>query len=131
MAGICDTLIRIKNGYLARKGMIKVLKSKYNLAVLSALKEHGYINSFKEDDSFFVSVFLQYGKWDARDVAAIRDIYLYSKSGGRVYVKTSDIDRFYKHSRFDTLFLSTSKGILTGAEAKIAGVGGELICGVF
>jgi small subunit ribosomal protein S8 len=131
MANICNLIILIKNGYMAKKNIIQLPNSRFCRSFLDKLKSNGYILDFKEIDMKKVQVILQYIQERGKVIPALKEVYLYSKPGGAVYVKHSEISKYYRHSRFDNLFISTNKGILLGAEAINQKVGGELLCGVF
>jgi small subunit ribosomal protein S8 len=62
-------------------------------------------------------------------VPAIRSIKRVSKEGQRIYVSRENI-RSVKNG-IGIAILSTSKGVITGEEARKNGVGGELICEVW
>ncbi len=130
---IADLIIRIKNAYLARHEQLTVPGSKLKQAVLSVLKKEGYIKDFKvtkDGPKTFITITLKY-TLDARNKPqpAIQGVKLVSKPGRRIYVGYDQIPPVL--SGIGINILSTNKGILTGAQAKKAKVGGELICQVW
>ena len=130
---IADLIIRIKNAYLARHEQLIVPGSKLKQAVLSVLKKEGYIKDFKvtkDGPKTFITITLKY-TLDARNKPqpAIQGVKLVSKPGRRIYVGYDQIPPVL--SGIGINILSTNKGILTGAQAKKAKVGGELICQVW
>lgn len=130
---IADLIIRIKNAYLARHEQLIVPGSKLKQAVLSVLKKEGYIKDFKvtkDGPKTFITITLKYTP-DARNKPqpAIQGVKLVSKPGRRIYVGYDQIPPVL--SGIGINILSTNKGILTGAQAKKAKVGGELICQVW
>ncbi len=72
-----------------------------------------------------ITITLAYAEGKA---SVIKEIQRISKPSRRVYVGKSEIPRI--KGGLGTCILSTSKGILTGSEARKQGVGGELICSI-
>jgi small subunit ribosomal protein S8 len=121
---ISDMLTRIRNAYAVGKDDLCLPASKVKLAVLSILKEEGYIEDFKNEDSQ-LCISLKYK--GANPV--IKKIERVSKPGRRVYVKKDEIPNVL--SGQGIAVLSTSRGVMTGEKAKENSLGGELICKVY
>ena len=130
---IADLIIRIKNAYLARHNQLTVPGSKLKQAVLAVLKKEGYIKDFKvttKGPKTFITITLKYIlNAHNKPQPALQGIKLVSKPGRRIYVGYDEIPPVF--SGIGINILSTSKGILTGAQAKKAKIGGELICQVW
>ncbi len=121
---ISDFIIRLKNGSEAKKPTVIVSNSKLAFSIAQALKKAGYINSVEKKGKLFsreLEIGLKYFETGAR----INGVERISKSSKRMYVKSGDI-RTYR-SGFGNTFISTSKGIMTDAEAKKNKVGGEVL----
>jgi len=117
-----DLIIRIKNGYLAKKEKVEVLWSKFNLIILKKLKELKYIKDFQEKgDEKMVEVELLY----VNNQPALTDVKIHSRMGRRVYRGYRKLKPVLNRLGFS--ILTTSKGILTNVEAKKLKVGGELL----
>jgi len=117
-----DLIIRIKNGYLAKKESVEVLRSNFNLSILRKLKELKYIKDYQEnEDKKTVKVELLYNE----DQPALTDVKIHSKMGRRIYRGYRKLKPVLNGLGFS--ILSTSKGILTNLEAKKLKVGGELL----
>jgi len=117
-----DLIIRIKNGYLARKEKIEVLRSNFNLNILKKLKELKYIKEYKEkDDGRKVEVELLYNN----NQPALTDVKIHSKMGRRIYRGYRKLKPVLNGLGFS--IISSSKGIITNVEAKKLKVGGELL----
>lgn len=121
---ISDMLTRIRNAYAVSHETVCVSASKPKNAILAILKENGYIGDFKEEAGQ-VCVELKYEK----ENPAISDIERISKPGRRMYVKKDEIPTVL--SGHGVAVISTSKGMMTGKDAKRENLGGELICRVY
>jgi len=122
---IADLLTRIRNAYKARKDIVVIPHSKMKMAVLEVLRQKGFISDFqaKKTDKF--------EEIEIKLNDEVRDINLkkVSKPGQRIYIKTGGIKKI--NGGLGLSVLSTSKGIMSGEEAKKQKLGGELICEVF
>ncbi|MEK7152625.1 MAG: 30S ribosomal protein S8 [Patescibacteria group bacterium] len=125
---IADMLTRIRNAINVRKNEVTMPHSKVKEAVATLLKQSGFVNSVKVTD-LTVGKSLTVTIHGEHENARITEIVRLSKPGRRYYASASEIP-IVKRGR-GVIIVSTSKGLLTGAEAKKQGVGGELICKVY
>jgi len=127
---IGDMLIRIKNGYLARKDVVEVPYSRMKEEIAKILAKEGYLRNVKSQMSNvktgkILRIELKYeGKRPA-----IEEVKRISKPGVRIYARAGEIPRV-KYG-FGITIVSTSKGIMTDKEAKKKNLGGEVICQVW
>lgn len=122
---IADMVTRIRNANRVRLERIEVPSSKIKLEIARILKEEGFIRDFlyKEDNKQgILIIFLKYSERQ-RIITNLKRI---SKPGLRVYVKKDDIPEVL--GGLGVSILSTSKGIMTGKEAKRHHFGGEVLC---
>lgn len=123
---IGDTLIRIKNGYMAHKKSVTVNYSKNNEILTNLLYKLGFLAGVKlnKTDSLkkVINLELKYIK----DRPSLTDIVRVSKPSRKIYVKRDQIPRILGGKGY--VILSTPKGFMTGKEAKKASQGGEIIC---
>lgn len=125
---ISDMLTRVRNALMLRKDSVEVPHSKIKKEVSRVLKENGYITDFFEvsDDKFKkIKLVLKYH--DGRSV--IHGLKRVSTPGRRVYVGTQEVPRVM--GGMGVAVVSTSRGILTGHQARRLKVGGELLCYVW
>ncbi|PIQ29024.1 30S ribosomal protein S8 [bacterium (Candidatus Blackallbacteria) CG17_big_fil_post_rev_8_21_14_2_50_48_46] len=125
---ISDMLTRVRNALMLRKESVEVPHSKIKREVSRVLKENGYITDFYEvsDDKFKkIKLVLKYH--EGRSV--IQGLKRVSKPGRRVYVGTQEVPRVM--GGMGVAVVSTSRGILTGHQARRLKVGGELLCYVW
>ncbi|WP_009963518.1 MULTISPECIES: 30S ribosomal protein S8 [Verrucomicrobium] len=125
---ISDFLTRIKNASRAAKEGASAPYSKIKAEVARILQEEGYIWSYEvqpNDGKPQIQVKLKYqGK-----TPAITDVKRVSKPGLRHYVGVDDVPRVL--GGLGITILSTPKGVMTGAKARKANVGGELLAKVW
>jgi small subunit ribosomal protein S8 len=124
-----DMLTRIRNASRARHDKVVIPTSKMKVAVARVLKEQGYIADFVEHDvkpQGEITLQLKYGPDKSPVITGIKRI---SKPGLRRYVPVRDIRPVL--SGLGISILSTSRGVLSDAEARKQNIGGELICTVY
>jgi small subunit ribosomal protein S8 len=127
---IADMLTRIRNAQNVGHPTVSLPSSNTKKSILEVLKSEGYIDSFEvlEADTKKPSLKIKL-KYDGRGDPVVKEINRLSTSGRRRYVAAEDIPVF--RMGLGTIVVSTSKGMLTGIQARAEGIGGELICSVF
>ena len=126
---IADMLTRIRNANLALKKDVLVPLSKIKVEIAKILKKEGFIEDFKIkdiDNKKFISIAMRYGKNDDRVIDIIKRE---SKPGRRIYLKSDEIPRVL--NGYGIAIVSTSKGLMTGKQARLKEIGGEIICKVW
>ncbi|HET9173662.1 MAG TPA: 30S ribosomal protein S8 [Candidatus Saccharimonadales bacterium] len=125
---IADMLSRIRNAIAVRKSEISLPHSNVKESVARLLKESNFINDIRIIDAT-VGKTLVLVLNDEDSNARITEIERLSKPGRRYYVSAQEIP-VIKRGR-GVVIVSTSKGMMTGSQAKAEHVGGELICKVY
>ena len=125
---IADLITRIRNAVMVGKNEVTVPSSKIKQAILSQLKKTNYISDYKVEpakprDILHVTI----NKPGQNSV--ISEITRMSKPGRRMYVGVEDIPKI-KSGR-GIVLISTSKGVISGQEAKKLRLGGELLIKVY
>ncbi len=127
---IADMLTRIRNANKARFKKVNVGMSQINVNIAKVLKKTGYISNYdkvkSEKGQQELEIILKYP--DAKRTV-ITDIKRVSKPGRRVYVTSDNIPKVL--NGLGISILSTSKGVITDAEARELNVGGEILCNVW
>jgi small subunit ribosomal protein S8 len=121
---IADLLTRIRNAQASGKATVGVGTSKLKLAILKVLKDEGYIADFRADPSTenrSLSIELKYH--DGRPV--IDRIERISRPGLRIYRGKDELPKVL--GGLGVAVVSTPKGIMTDAQARAAGTGGEVL----
>jgi small subunit ribosomal protein S8 len=126
---IADMLTRIRNANSALMATAEIPSSKKLVDIARVLKDAGYISGYTVKATTPVDtleVQLKYGSDKKRVITGIRRI---SKPGLRVYAKREDLPRVL--GGLGIAIVSTSSGVMTDAQARAAGVGGEVLAYVW
>ncbi len=126
---IADLLTRIRNANQMRYNEVVVPSSKIKLEIVKILKDEGYITNYKiekNDVQDNIIITLKYGANKERVISGLKRI---SKPGLRVYAKAEEIPSVL--NGLGISIISTSKGIMTGKEAKKENLGGEVLAYVW
>jgi small subunit ribosomal protein S8 len=121
---IADLLARVRNGTQAQKLEMFVPYSKIKSEIVRILKEEGYITDYALDTTAAHPRIKITNKL-ANRTSAITGLKRVSRPGLRRYVGADEIPRVL--GGMGTAILSTSRGILSGREARKQKVGGELL----
>lgn len=129
---IADMLTRIRNAIMAGQQFVSVPSSKIKVEIARILKEQGYIEDYqltRDEPQPYLRIRLKYvgSRRDRRPV--LSGLKRVSRPGRRVYASKDEIP--WVMSGMGIAILSTSKGVMTGEEARRKGVGGEVICHVW
>ncbi len=125
---IADMLTRIRNAISVRKNEVTLPHSKLKESVAQLLKKSRFIDDVSvEDIKVGKSMTVTINSENAN--ARITEIVRLSKPGRRSYIGATAIP-VVKRGR-GIVILSTSRGLMTGKDAKKQGLGGELICKVY
>ncbi len=125
---IADMLSRIRNSLIAGHKTVSIPSSQFKNELARILKEQGYISDYKVADDAGRNVIKIDLAYTPNKESVIKEIKRISKPSRRVYVDKTEIPRI--KGGLGVCVLSTSKGIMTGSEARSQGVGGELICSI-
>jgi small subunit ribosomal protein S8 len=124
-----DMLTRIRNAQMRKKSTVLTPASSLRRRVLEVLQNEGYIRGYTEVDygnakSEF-DIELKY--FDGEPV--IRTIKRVSTPGRRVYASSKTLPSV--NNGLGVSIISTSKGVMSDADAREHNVGGEVLCQVF
>jgi len=129
---VADFLTRVRNGITAAHQDVEIPSSKLKREMARILKEQGYIRDFAleaptaDHPGEIIRVTLKYTD-DRR--SAITGLQRVSRPGQRHYVDHSHIPKV--QGGMGTAIVSTSRGVMTGHEARDAGVGGEIVAHIW
>ncbi len=127
---IADMLTRIRNGYNAKKEMVEIPANRAKLQISRIMTEEHFLRGYElveiPGNKRIIRAYLRY---DDNETPVLRHIKRVSKPGRRFYVGVDDIPVI--RNGLGLAILSTSKGVLTDQQAKMLGVGGEVICQIW
>lgn len=125
---IADMLTRIRNANAMRYETVVLPSSKTKTAMLTVLKNEGYIADFKvsKDVKSVTTVMLKYTEDHQRVIRGLKRI---SKPSLPVYTTAEDLPRVL--NGLGIAIISTSNGIMTDKEARKQKIGGEVLAYVW
>lgn len=122
---IADMFVRIRNAAAVGKQTVKMPSSKIKVAIANVLKDEGYISDVRVTENggkAELEIVLKY--YEGRPV--IETLKRFSRSGLRQYRGKDALPKVL--NGLGISIISTSKGIMTDAQARQQGVGGEVLC---
>ena len=126
---IADLLTRIRNAQVARHKSVDVPASKIKVAIVTILKEEGFVDNFKLVEDAVqgaIRIQLKYGTAGERTIQGLERV---SRPGRRVYCGKDEIPKVL--DGLGLTILSTPRGVMTGQSCRRLGVGGEILCNVW
>ncbi len=126
---VADLLTRLRNATRAKHATVTIPKSVLKLNILRILKDEGFIRGYQitgEAPKQQIVVSLGY---DQHRQGLIRGLRRVSKPGCRIYVGKDKLPRI--RNGLGVAIMSTSRGVMSDAQARAAGVGGEFLCEVW
>jgi small subunit ribosomal protein S8 len=129
---IADFLTRIRNGIMAAHETVEIPSSTLKKELARILREQGYIESFETTEgrpgAFGERIVVKL-KYTENRTSVISGIRRVSRPGQRTYVDAKHVPKVL--GGMGTAILSTSHGVMTGHDARKAGVGGEVVAEVW
>lgn len=131
---IADMLTRVRNAVRAEHSQVAMPSSKMKVAIAKILKEEGFISDYEVSENKntphkTLTLSLKYVGVRRTKRPVITDLQRVSLPGQRIYAKKDEIP--FVLSGMGISILTTSRGVMTGREAKKLGVGGEIVCKVW
>jgi small subunit ribosomal protein S8 len=126
---IADMLTRIRNALGSRHSKVDVPASRLKVEIARILKEEGYINNYKvsgEGARKSIRVYLRYGPKGEMVLNHLRRV---SKPGCRLYMGSGEIPNILGGLGIN--IISTSRGVMTGKQARRSHLGGEILCNIY
>ena len=123
---IADMLTIVRNGSVAKRPVVEVRGSNMSGEILNIFKKNEFISNLKlikDNKQGVLRVYLKYYKDGSPSILGIKRI---SRPGLRVYKKTDELPKVY--GGLGLAVISTSKGLMTDAQAREEKLGGEVIC---
>ena len=123
---IADMFTRIRNALKENHDAVEIPYSTLKFRISQILKENGFITSFEVFGDTLakktIKIILKYKK---NGIPIISKLERVSKPSKRIYIKKCNIPKVL--NGYGISFISTSKGLISGKEARVKNVGGELV----
>ncbi len=123
---IADMLTRVRNAQKANKVSVEMPSSKQKVRIATVLKDEGYISDFKVAEGNLNKLTIELKYYQGKPV--IEEMRRISRPGLRIFKSKDDLPSI--NGGLGIAIISTSKGVMTDAQARAAGHGGEVICSV-
>jgi small subunit ribosomal protein S8 len=125
---IADMLTRIRNATIVRDKIVEIPASKIKREIVKILKDEGYIQDFELIDNGKQGTVKVYLKYNGKE-KVISGLKRISKPGLKVYAGKDEIPKVL--GGLGIAVMSTSQGLMTDRKARVAGIGGEVLCYVW
>ena len=126
---IADFLTRIRNALQADHDAAVMPHSTFKTELARILTEQGYVEGYSVEPARVGQNLRVTVKYTEQRKPVIAGMQRVSKPGRREYVKAQGVPKV--QGGMGTTIVSTSRGVMTGHDARRAGVGGELVAKVW
>ena len=119
-------LTRIRNAQKANKVSVEMPTSKQKVRIAALLKDEGYITDYRVSEGGLQKLTIELKYFQGKPV--IEEVRRISRPGLRIFKSKDELPKV--NGGLGIAIISTSKGVMTDAQARAAGHGGEVICSV-
>jgi small subunit ribosomal protein S8 len=126
---VADFLTRIRNAILAAHETVEIPSSGLKREMARILEEQGYIEGFEVQPAQPVDQIVIRLKYTENRTSVISGLRRVSRPGQRTYVDAKHVPKVL--GGMGTAIVSTSRGVMTGHDARATGVGGEVVAEVW
>nr|YP_009308334.1 ribosomal protein S8 [Lagerstroemia speciosa]YP_009659698.1 ribosomal protein S8 [Lagerstroemia siamica]YP_009659868.1 ribosomal protein S8 [Lagerstroemia venusta]AOS53283.1 ribosomal protein S8 [Lagerstroemia speciosa]APZ84092.1 ribosomal protein S8 [Lagerstroemia speciosa]QCR99506.1 ribosomal protein S8 [Lagerstroemia siamica]QCR99676.1 ribosomal protein S8 [Lagerstroemia venusta]QTV21295.1 ribosomal protein S8 [Lagerstroemia speciosa] len=126
---IADIITSIRNADMNRKGTVRIASTKITENIVQILLREGFIENVRkhqENNKYFFVLTLRHRRNRKGPSRTILNLKRISRPGLRIYSNYQRIPRIL--GGMGIVILSTSRGIMTDREARLQGIGGEILC---
>nr|YP_009993623.1 ribosomal protein S8 [Gonystylus affinis]ACF33388.1 ribosomal protein S8 [Gonystylus bancanus]QNO35373.1 ribosomal protein S8 [Gonystylus affinis] len=126
---IAEIITSIRNADMNRKGTIRIASTNITENIVKILLREGFIENVRkhqEGNKYFLVLTLRHRRNKKGPYQTILNLKRISRPGLRIYSNHQKIPRIL--GGIGIVILSTSRGIMTDREARLEGIGGEILC---
>jgi small subunit ribosomal protein S8 len=126
---IADIITSIRNADMNRKGTVRIVSTNITENVVKILLREGFIQNVRkhrESNKSFLVLNLQHRRNKKGSYRTVLNLKRISRPGLRIYSNYQQIPKIL--GGMGIVILSTSRGIRTDREARLEGIGGEILC---
>nr|YP_010180486.1 ribosomal protein S8 [Cadaba glandulosa]QVD39905.1 ribosomal protein S8 [Cadaba glandulosa] len=126
---IADIITSIRNADMNRKATVRIASTNITENIVKILLREGFIENVRkhrEDNQYFFILTLRHRRNKKERYKSILNLKRISRPGLRIYSNSQRIPRIL--GGIGIVILSTSRGIMTDREARLKGIGGEILC---
>ena len=126
---VADFLTRVRNAIQASHETVVIPANKLKIEMARILREQGYIDGYDVEPAQPAEKLVIRLKYTENRTSVISGLRRVSRPGQRMYVDSKHVPKVL--GGMGTAIVSTSRGVMTGHEAREAGVGGEVVAHVW
>jgi small subunit ribosomal protein S8 len=126
---IADFLVRIRNGLIADHDEVEMPASSFKAEIARILTEQGYVEDYSVEPARVGKMLRVRLKYTEDRKPVISGMERVSKPGRRHYVNADEVPKVL--GGMGTAIVSTSRGVMTGHDARRSRVGGELVARIW
>nr|AYC21430.1 30S ribosomal protein S8 [Aphyllon uniflorum var. uniflorum] len=126
---IAEIITSIRNADMDRKRVVRIESTNNTENIVKILLKEGFIENIRkhrEKNKYFLVLTLRHRKNRKRPYRKFLNLKQISRPGLRIYSNSQRIPRIL--GGIGIVIISTSRGIITGREARLEGIGGEILC---
>nr|WRK73315.1 ribosomal protein S8 [Solanum berthaultii] len=126
---IAEIITSIRNADMDRKRVVRIASTNITENIVQILLREGFIENVRkhrENNKYFLVLTLRHRRNGKRPYRNILNLKRISRPGLRIYSNYQRIPRIL--GGMGIVILSTSRGIMTDREARLEGIGGEILC---
>nr|YP_009476824.1 ribosomal protein S8 [Adenocalymma acutissimum]AVM83226.1 ribosomal protein S8 [Adenocalymma cinereum]AVM83892.1 ribosomal protein S8 [Adenocalymma grandifolium]AVM84135.1 ribosomal protein S8 [Adenocalymma paulistarum]AVM81356.1 ribosomal protein S8 [Adenocalymma acutissimum]AVM82039.1 ribosomal protein S8 [Adenocalymma acutissimum] len=126
---IAEIITSIRNADMARKRVVRIASTNITENIVKILSREGFIENVRkhqEKNKYFLVVTLRHRRNRKRPYRNFLNLKRISRPSLRIYSYSQEIPRILGGTGI--VILSTSRGIMTDREARLEGIGGEILC---
>nr|UYI30203.1 ribosomal protein S8 [Lithocarpus cleistocarpus] len=126
---IADIITSIRNADMNRKGTVRIPSTNIIENLVKILLREGFIENVRkhqENNKYFLVLTLRHRRNRKGPWKTVLNLKRISRPGLRIYSSYQRIPRIL--GGMGIVILSTSRGIMTDREARLEGIGGEILC---
>nr|ARC98156.1 ribosomal protein S8 [Poterium spinosum] len=126
---IADIITSIRNADMNEKRTVRIPSTNITENIVKILLREGFIENVRkhqESAKYFLVLTLRHRKNRKGPYRTVLNLKRISRPGLRIYSNYQRIPRIL--GGMGIVILSTSRGVMTDREARIEGIGGEILC---
>nr|YP_010180662.1 ribosomal protein S8 [Maerua oblongifolia]QVD40081.1 ribosomal protein S8 [Maerua oblongifolia] len=126
---IANIITSIRNADMNRKATVRIASTNITENIVQILLREGFIENVRkhrENNQYFFILTLRHRRNKKEPYKSIFNLKRISRPGLRIYSNSQRIPRIL--GGIGIVILSTSRGIMTDREARLKGIGGEILC---
>nr|YP_009757101.1 ribosomal protein S8 [Impatiens pritzelii]YP_010242603.1 ribosomal protein S8 [Impatiens guizhouensis]QIM15129.1 ribosomal protein S8 [Impatiens pritzelii]QTJ25736.1 ribosomal protein S8 [Impatiens guizhouensis] len=126
---IADIITSIRNADMDRKRVVQIASTNITENIVKILLREGFIENVRKhrkSNKYFLVATLRHRRNRERTYRNILNLKRISRPGLRIYSNYQRIPKIL--GGMGIVILSTSRGIMTDREARLQGIGGEILC---